>query len=238
MRWWQRCWPGLPSTPRPSAATPVPSHPTVCGTSRPAGLDACKPSPEQPASIRAGPAAILRWQCVACWCWLLVAVGWTAQRRTTRCGQASIWCTTACSGCSRSGPAHPHTAHTVRFAAGTGLAQVPAAVPPGGARAHLRWCSQAQDIDYPTLLTMNEADLKSIGLTAFGPRRKIFAAIQSFAVVLPVHRSHVAAWPRNPMPPTTPRCAHSTSPSPRSLRTCPCLHWHDVIAVWCARAAA
>ena len=38
--------------------------------------------------------------------------------------------------------------------------------------------SGAQDIDFPTLLTMNEADLKSIGLAAFGPRRKIFAAIQ------------------------------------------------------------
>ena len=34
-----------------------------------------------------------------------------------------------------------------------------------------------QEITFATLMTMNEADLKAIGLDLFGPRRKISMAI-------------------------------------------------------------
>ncbi len=42
-------------------------------------------------------------------------------------------------------------------------------------------CAQTQDIDFETMLTMNEADLKSIGIDLFGPRRKIATAIAQYA---------------------------------------------------------
>lgn len=35
-----------------------------------------------------------------------------------------------------------------------------------------------EEVDFPTLITMTEADLKAIGLTLFGPRRKIASAIK------------------------------------------------------------
>eukprot|EP00911_Craspedida_sp_UC1_P002922 UC1_evm4s2133 len=37
---------------------------------------------------------------------------------------------------------------------------------------------QREEVDFPTLVTMNENDLKAIGLTLFGPRRKIAQAVK------------------------------------------------------------
>jgi hypothetical protein len=37
---------------------------------------------------------------------------------------------------------------------------------------------QKEEVDFETLITMTDSDLRSIGLTLFGPRRKIMMALE------------------------------------------------------------
>eukprot|EP00045_Choanoeca_perplexa_P004189 m.36046 g.36046 ORF g.36046 m.36046 type:complete len:71 (-) comp12442_c0_seq1:58-270(-) len=42
---------------------------------------------------------------------------------------------------------------------------------------------QKEEVDFQTLTTMTDDDLRSIGLTLFGPRRKILLALEPFQAI-------------------------------------------------------
>lgn len=50
-----------------------------------------------------------------------------------------------------------------------------------------------QEVDFETLLTLNDADLKEIGINLFGPRRKISAAVASWKENQPQGKVNVAS---------------------------------------------